>query len=315
MWLLWRKGSAVIMKARILAVLLVLSLIANFYLILEQPSPENLANLTDKVNNLEKTNAELSRQVNMDNVTIHNYASQLDLYRQKTSELENKLNNTPSELQGTAELQAPAVTQKVVYTGQYPFGNEQVIVEGSMMNISVEVRPGKGRVLVQTKPLMGVVFQDAANTAVYVAQNISRKDLSGSDVIFSIEAESEVPSVDGPSAGALMTLLVTSVLDNLTLKKDFTLTGTIDMYGHVGAIGGVVEKAKAANDSGKTLFLLPQENSQLVLYTEQTRTYGGITIIEQVPKTVDAKEYIEANVGIKVEYVDNIEDVIKLSKA
>jgi predicted S18 family serine protease len=303
------------MKARILAVLLVLSLIANFYLILEQPAPKNLANLTDKVNNLEKTNAELSKQVNMDNVTIQNYASQLDLYRQRISELENKTNNTPSELQGIAELQAPAVTQKVLYTGQYPFGNQQVIVEGSMMNISVEVRPGKGRVLVQTKPLMGVVFQDAANTAVYVAQNITRKDLSGSDVIFSIEAESEVPSVDGPSAGALMTLLVASALDNLTLKKDITLTGTIDMFGHVGAIGGVVEKAKAANDSGKTLFLLPQENSQLVLYTEQTTTYGGITVIEQVPKTVDAKEYIEANVGIKVEYVDNIEDVLKLATA
>jgi predicted S18 family serine protease len=303
------------MKARILAVLLILSLIANFYLILEQPAPKNLANLTDKVNNLEKTNAELSRQVNMDNVTIQNYASQLDLYRQKISELENRTNNTPSELQGTAELQAPAVTQRVVYTGQYPFGSEQVIETGSMMNISVEVRPGKGRVLVQTKPLMGVVFQDAANTAVYVAQNISRKDLSGSDVIFSIEAESEVPSVDGPSAGALMTLLVTSALDNLTLKKDFTLTGIIDRFGHVGAIGGVVEKATAANESGKTLFLLPQENSQLVLYTEQTRTYGGVTIIEQVPKAVDAKEYIESNVGIRVEYVDNIEDVLRFAKA
>jgi predicted S18 family serine protease len=303
------------MKTRILAVLFILSVMVNFYFVLAQPAPKNLANLTDKVNNLEKTNAELSRQVNMDNVTIQNYASQLDLYRQKISELENRTNNTPSELQGAAELQAPAVTQRVVYTGQYPFGSEQVIEEGSMINISVEVRPGKGRVLVQTKPLMGVVFQDAANTAVYVAQNISRKDLSGSDVIFSIEAQSEVPSVDGPSAGALMTLLVTSALDNLTLKKDVTLTGTIDMFGHVGAIGGVVEKAKAANESGKTLFLLPQENSQLVLYTEQTRTYGGITIIEQVPKAVDAKEYIEANVGIKVEYVDNIEDVLKSAGA
>ncbi len=303
------------MKAKILAVLLVLSVIANFYIVLVQPAPKNIANLTDKVNNLEKTNAELTRQVNMENVTIQNYASQLDLYRQKISELENKTNNTPSELQGYAELQAPAVTQRVVYTGQYPFGSEQVIEEGSMMNISVEVRPGKGRVLVQTKPLMGVVFQDAANTAVYVAQNISRKDLSGSDVIFSIEARSEVPSVDGASAGALMTLLVTSALDNLTLKKDVTLTGTIDRFGHVGAIGGVVEKAKAANESGKTLFLLPQENSQLVLYTEQTRTYGGITIIEQVTKAVDAKEDIEANVGIKVEYVDNIENVLKLARA
>lgn len=303
------------MKTRILIVLLILSVIANFYLVLVQPAPQNLANLTDKVNDLEKTNAELSRQVNKDNVTIQNYASQLDLYRQKISELENKTNNTPSELQGVAELQAPAVMQRIEYIGQYPFGRRQVIEEGSMMNISVEIRPGKGRVLVETKPLMGVVFQDAANTVVYVAQNISRKDLSGSDVIFSIEAESEVPSVDGPSAGALMTLLVVSALDNQTLRKDVTLTGTIDRFGYVGAVGGIVEKAKAANESGKTLFLISKENSQLVTYTEQTRTYGGITIIEQVPKAIDAKEYIEANVGINVEYVDNIEDVLEFAKA
>lgn len=303
------------MKTRILIVLLILSVIANFYLVLVQPAPQNLANLTDKVNDLEKTNAELSRQVNKDNITIQNYASQLDLYRQKISELENKLNNTPSEFQGYAGLQAPAVMQRIEYIGQYPFGRRQVIEEGSMMNISVEIRPGKGRVLVETKPLMGVVFQDAANTVVYVAQNISRKDLSGSDVIFSIEAKSEVPSVDGPSAGALMTLLVVSALDNQTLRKDVTLTGTIDRFGYVGAVGGIVEKAKAANQSGKTLFLLSKENSQLVLYTEQTRTYGGITIIEQVPKTIDTKEYIEANVGINVEYVDNIEDVLEFAKA
>ena len=36
------------------------------------------------------------------------------------------------------------------------------------------------------------------------------------------------------------------------------MTGTIDQYGHVGAIGGVIEKAKAAKESGKTLFLLPK---------------------------------------------------------
>lgn len=60
---------------------------------------------------------------------------------------------------------------------------------------------------------MGTVFQDAANTAVYVAQNKTGIDLSGSDVIFSIEGSKEIPSVDGPSAGALMTLLVISALE------------------------------------------------------------------------------------------------------
>ncbi len=124
----------------------------------------------------------------------------------------------------------------------------------------------------------------------------------------------KIPSVDGPSAGALMTLLVISAIEKKELKNNVTLTGTIDQYGHVGAIGGVVEKAKAANDSGKTLFLLPRENSQLVQYTEKQRNIGGITIIEQTPETSDAMQYIEANMGINVEYVDNIDDVLNMPR-
>ena len=91
------------------------------------------------------------------------------------------------------------------------------------------------------------------------------------------------------------------------------MTGTIDQYGHVGAIGGVIEKAKAAKESGKTLFLLPKENSQLVQYIERIRNIGGISIIEQVPEISDAKQYIEANIGINVGYVDTIDDILKLS--
>ena len=90
------------------------------------------------------------------------------------------------------------------------------------------------------------------------------------------------------------------------------MTGTIDQYGHVGAIGGVIEKAKAAKESGKTLFLLPKENSQLVQYVERTRNMAGITIIEQVPEISDAKQYIEANIGINVGYVDTIDDVLQI---
>lgn len=141
---------------------------------------------------------------------------------------------------------------------------------------------------------MGVVFQDAANTAVFVARKRTGLDLSGSDIIFSIEAQREIPSVDGPSAGALMALLVISSLEDRGLKKDVTLTGTIDEKGNVGMIGGVVEKAMAAKESGKNLFLLPSENNRLVRYTERTRDVYGIRIIDVVPEAIDAKEYIEA---------------------
>ncbi len=183
-----------------------------------------------------------------------------------------------------------------------------------MMNMTVEVKPGKGRVLVETKPLMGIVFQDTANTAVYVAQNRTGIDLSGSDMIFSIEADREIPSVDGPSAGALMTLLVISALTNREIGDNITMTGTVDRFGNVGEIGGILEKAKAAAKNGKKLLLLPRENNRLVQYTERMRDYYGITIIERVPEIIDAKEYIENNTGIRVEYVDTIEDVLKYTR-
>ncbi len=300
-----------IVKNKILAILLVISLAANIYFVLEAPSQKNLLELRNMTARLQASNIGLSRQVERDNLSIQNYVSQLEIYRQRIASLESRLNNSPSSLEGTAELQAPSVVQRVEYTGDYPFVSQQVIEEGSMINISTEIRPGKGRVLVQTKPLMGTVFQDAANTAVYVAQNKTGMDLSGSDVIFSIEGSKEIPSVDGPSAGALMTLLVISALEKKELKSDVTLTGTIDQDGHVGAIGGVIEKATAANESGKTLILLPTENSQIVQYVETTRQVFGITIIEQTPQTIDAKETIESTIGIKVQYVDNIDDVLK----
>ncbi|CAG0998402.1 Lon protease [Methanosarcinales archaeon] len=299
------------MKSKILAVLLLLSILMNIYLIQIQPSSKDLLEMKDKINQLEITNSEMSKQIYRDNLSIQNYASQLDLYKEKISGLEEKFNNTPTGLSGTAKLEAPAVMQKVEYIEDYPFVRQQITEIGSMMNISVEIKPGKGRILVDTKPLMGVVFQDAANTAAYAAQKKTGKDLSGSDIIFSIDAMHEVPSVDGPSAGALMTLLVVAGIKNLELRKDMTMTGTIDKDGHVGEIGGVIEKAKAAKDGGKNLILLPRENSRLIQYIEKTRNYYGITVIERVPETIDTKDYLVKNIGINVEYIDNFDDVLK----
>ncbi len=300
------------MKSKILAVLLIISILGNIYLFfLAQPTQKDLHELENRTNYLEIANAELSKQVNQDNISERNYISQLEVYRQRIAYLEGNLNNTPTNIQGFAELQAPAVMQSIENIQDYPFVRQQIVEEGSLINISVEIRPGEGRILVQTKPLMGTLFQDAANTAVYVAQNKTGMQLSGSDVIFSIESGKEIPSVDGPSAGALMTLLVISALEKKEPKNDVTLTGTIDQYGHVGAIGGIIEKSKAAKEGGKTLLLLPEENSKLVQYNETRRNIAGVTIIQQVPETVDSRQYIETNVGIKTEYVDNIDDVLK----
>jgi predicted S18 family serine protease len=211
---------------------------------------------------------------------------------------------------GYASLQAPAVSQSVqnVVRGR---GIVQTIVQkGSIMNISVEIEPGKGRVLVQTKPLMGVVFQGAANTAVAVAGNKTGFDLSKSDVIFSIDSGNQISEVDGPSAGALMTLLAISAIEKRPINESLTLTGTITGDGHVGAIGGVIEKATAAKENGKTLFLIPMENQLISPPSSGTAASRIFVPAQPVQPQVSAKDYVEKNIGIKVTYVNTIDDIL-----
>lgn len=302
------------MKSKLLAFILAFSLIANAYFVFFYQSPvegEQVQEMQERINSLEKENERLETQVTQDNQSLQSYASQLELYRNRVFELQNGSQTCPVSVEGFATLQGPAVFQKIQNEQSGPFIRQSVSEEGALINISVEIQPGKGRVLVQTTPLMGVVFQDAANTAVFVAEDETGRQLSSSDIIFSINAEDKIPGVDGPSAGALMTLLTISAIENSTLNDSITLTGTIDNEGNIGEIGGVLEKAKAAEAGGKTLFLLPRGNSEFVIYKISTRKIGGFEVAQRVPETVDAKKYIEDNVGIDVEYVDTIQDVLK----
>ena len=210
----------------------------------------------------------------------------------------------------TASMQVPVILQKLEVDRGGPFVYEETIEEGAMVNVSVEVVPGRGRVLVQTTPLMGIAFQDAANLAVVVAANHSRVNLSESDIIFSIQGPEEVSEIDGPSAGALMAALLLSVLEDFPLNQSVTVTGTLDEDGNIGPVGGILEKAEAAAASGKTLLILSDENDRMIDYREEDRGLGGLRITRQRPMVTDAKEYIEENLGIRVKYVDTLDDLI-----
>ena len=236
--------------------------------------------------------------------------ARVDALNTENSALHAQVNTVTAEVTAreigvsSASLQAPAVSQAVqnVIRGRRVY---QIATEtGTIMNISVEIEPGLGRVLVQTVPLTGVDFQTAANTAVEVADQKTGFDLTKSDVVFSITSPSPIQEVDGPSAGALMTLLMVSAMEKRPVDQSLTLTGTINADGSVGAIGGVVAKAMAAKGAGKTLFLIPAANQDIV--PAQQGAAAGSAGANQ---PTDAKTYIENTVGISVQYVKTVDDV------
>jgi ATP-dependent Lon protease len=65
---------------------------------------------------------------------------------------------------------------------------------------------------------------------------------------------------DGPSAGAAMTLAIYSVLTNRKVNNEVALTGEIDLWKNVSAIGGVYAKLMGAKKAGVKLALIPKEN-------------------------------------------------------
>ena len=106
---------------------------------------------------------------------------------------------------------------------------QSVIYEGTVMGITVDIRDGgKGLILVYTSIPTGVDFQTAAKTAVKAAQYITSADLSKKDIIFSITSRGndsgELEAVDGSSAGAAMTTLLVSELQNKKLNTDVLMT-------------------------------------------------------------------------------------------
>jgi uncharacterized protein len=104
---------------------------------------------------------------------------------------------------------------------------------------------------------LGDQSRAASWSAVTVATLLSGAKLQG-DYRFEIKGP-----IDGPSAGALKTVAVLSLMKGDTLQSDITMTGTINPDGTVGPVGGIPEKIKgaAAEKFKRVLIPVGQRNS------------------------------------------------------
>jgi len=76
---------------------------------------------------------------------------------------------------------------------------------------------------------------------------------------------------------------------------------------------GVPWRRRAAKEYGITRFLLPQANSRITIYDRETIDYRGFELIDYVPRRVEARSYIMENIGINVDYIGSIDDVLAVA--
>jgi len=108
------------------------------------------------------------------------------------------------------------------------------------------------------------------------------RDLSFPDLPVTVSVST--PSVGGPSAGLAFTLGIMDVLTkgSVTGGHKIATTGTMDLNGCVGPIGGMHQKVLAVRSSGAQLFLVPRSE-----YAE-AKKYAGPLKVVPVDDTDDA---------------------------
>jgi len=127
--------------------------------------------------------------------------------------------------------------------------------EGSSAHLYLEIKPGTGRVFIETYPLTKLDTQISTRFAKEIACKYADADCNNYDFFYTIRAESSI--IGGPSAGAAISTLTIAMLNNLNLDEDITITGTINSGGIIGPVGGLKEKIDAASEIEIKKVLIP----------------------------------------------------------
>ena len=100
----------------------------------------------------------------------------------------------------------------------------------------------------------------------------------------------DVKDTGGPSGGMVFTLGVIEELtpQDLLRGRKVAGTGTIDLLGKVGPIGGIDEKLIAAQLVGVTVFLAPRSNCSEIRSIPEGITVFAISTIEDAVKALSA---------------------------
>ena len=181
--------------------------------------------------------------------------------------------------------------------------------KGVTTTLDVQIVPGSGKTLTNVDKLFfWTDTQNSIRTAKSVAQQMTQKDMEGYDFVYTINANAT--SIEGPSAGAALTVATIAAIENKQLNTSVMITGTINPDGTIGQVGGITEKASAAKEIGAVLFLVPREQSSETVYNpkEYCRKVGisQICSLRQMPQTINVSE----TAGIEVREVATVGDAL-----
>ncbi len=197
-------------------------------------------------------------------VNILTDAYGLALYKVKDSEVDNleiTLNNVEEIISIGRYVPFERDDKKDQFEVGHIYGLGVSGFLGSTIEIESTVFPAKkkGAGAVRFNETAGSMAKDSVFNAASVIRKITDKDIKDYDIHVNVIGGGKI---DGPSAGAAITLCIMSSLLNKPIRQDIAVTGEISLRGNVKPVGGIFEKIYGARRKGINLVLVPKDNER-----------------------------------------------------
>lgn len=152
---------------------------------------------------------------------------------------------------------------------------------GSTIEIEAAVFPAKkkGTGVVRFNDTAGSMAKDSVFNAASVIRNLTDKDIKDYDIHVNVIGGGKI---DGPSAGAAITVCIISSLLNKPIRQDIAITGEISLQGKVKPVGGIFEKIYGARRMGIKLVLIPKDNEKEIPLNTEDIEVRAIESIEEI---------------------------------
>ncbi len=211
------------------------------------------------------------------------------LYNDQDTNLKEKVKITVENLKEVISISRLVPFEEVKVESKYDVGHIYGLGVSGYVGSTIEIETAvfeakeKGKGIVRFNDTAGSMAKDSVFNAASVIRKITDKDVSDYDIHVNVIGGGKI---DGPSAGAAITVCIISALLNKPLRQDIAITGEISLRGNIKPVGGIFEKIYGARRKGIKLVIVPEDNSKEVPQGLEDIEVKAVNNIEQLIELV-----------------------------
>jgi len=158
---------------------------------------------------------------------------------------------------------------------------------GIVLPIEAIVAPAaskeEGKIIVTGK--LGEIAKEAVQNVSAIIKRYKGEDISRYDI--HVQFLQTYEGVEGDSASISVATAVISALENLPIRQDVAMTGSLSVRGEVLPVGGVTPKIEAAIEAGMKKVIIPKANENDVFLSPDKAEKIEIHPVERIDEALE----------------------------